>query len=34
VRKLTVSDGAVYAGDAADKFVTAEPFKFLAADGK
>jgi hypothetical protein len=34
VRELTVSDGTVYAGDAADKFVTAEPFKFLAAEVK
>lgn len=33
-RKLKLSDGAVFAGNTAAKFETAEPFKFLAADVK
>jgi penicillin V acylase-like amidase (Ntn superfamily) len=32
VKKLTVSDGSIYSGNAADKFVETEPFKFLPAD--
>jgi len=31
VKKLTVSDGTIYAGDAAAKFQAAQPFQFLPA---
>ena len=34
VRKLTVTDGSIYSGNAAAKFVPAEPFKFLTAEVK
>ena len=34
VRKLTVSDGTIYSGNAAEKFVETESFKFLPADAK
>lgn len=34
VKKLTVSEGAIFSGDAADKFQTAEPFKFLPSPTK
>jgi penicillin V acylase-like amidase (Ntn superfamily) len=34
VRKLTVSTGALYSGNAADEFRKTEPFKFLAAEVK
>ena len=33
VRKLTLEDGKVYAGNVADKFVTTTAFQFLAAPG-
>lgn len=33
VKKLTLEGGKVYAGNAADKFETAEPFTFLPATG-
>lgn len=34
VKKLTVSDGTIYAGDAAAKFQAAQPFQFLPASVK
>ncbi len=34
VKKLTLSGGENYSGNASSKFVNAEPFKFLPADGK
>jgi penicillin V acylase-like amidase (Ntn superfamily) len=34
VRKLTVSDGAIFSGNTAAKFAATEAFKFLAADKK
>ncbi len=34
VKKLQISDGSIFAGNAADKFQKAEPFKFLPADWK
>ena len=32
VKKLTIAGGKVFAGNAADKFETAEPFAFMPAD--
>ena len=34
VKKLTVSDGAIFSGNTAEKFEKAEPFKFLPAEVK
>lgn len=34
VRKLMVTDGSIYAGNAAEKFVPSQPFTFLVADSK
>ena len=34
VKRLKLSDGAILAGNAADKFEKAEAFKFLTAEGK
>ncbi|TWU15678.1 Penicillin acylase precursor [Allorhodopirellula heiligendammensis] len=34
VKKLTVSDGSIYSGDAADEFKSAPAFKFLTAAGQ
>lgn len=34
VKKLTVSDGTIYSGNSAEKFVKAEPFKFLPAEAR
>ena len=33
IKKLTIAGGRVFAGNAADKFVPAQPFKFLRAEG-
>jgi hypothetical protein len=34
IQKLTVSDGTIYAGNAADRFKKATAFKFLQAEAK